>query len=124
MQTLDWRSDIFRRSLTRGVNGASPRVGVCWERGMADCILIPLQNLGVLALSREAFDAAIAAGSRLIGFSATPLEVQEALLDAEQAAERLGVSSRWLEDSARAGIVPHYKLGRYIRFRVTEVAGH
>ena len=91
---------------------------------MADCVLIPLQNLGVLALSREEFDAALAAGSRLMGASATPLEVPEALLDAEQAAERLAVSSRWLEDSARAGIVPHYKLGRYIRFRVTEVAGH
>jgi excisionase family DNA binding protein len=124
MQTLDWRRDILGPSFARGLNSASPWVGAFWERTMADCILIPLQNLGVLALSREAFDAAIAAGSRLIGFSATPLEVPEALLDAEQAAERLGVSNRWLEDSARAGIVPHYKLGRYIRFRVTEVAGH
>jgi len=91
---------------------------------MADCVLIPLQNLGVLALSREEFEAALAAGARLTASSADPLELPEALLDAEQAAQRLAVSSRWLEDSARAGIVPHYKLGRYIRFRVTEVAVH
>jgi hypothetical protein len=34
----------------------------------------------------------------------------------------LGVSGRWLEDSARAEIVPHYKVGRFLRFRVSEIA--
>jgi hypothetical protein len=91
---------------------------------MADCVLIPLQNLGVLALSREVFEAALAEGARLTAINGSPRESAEALLDAEQPAQRLAVSSRWLEDSARAGIVPHYKLGRYIRFRVTEVAVH
>jgi hypothetical protein len=91
---------------------------------MADCVLIPLQNLGVLALSREVFEAALAEGARITGTPGVPHESAEVLLDAEQAAQRLAVSSRWLEDSARAGIVPHHKLGRYIRFRVTEIAVH
>jgi excisionase family DNA binding protein len=93
---------------------------------MSDCVLIPLQSVGVLALTREDFDAALAAGARIVG--STPagatVESSEALLDAEQAAMQLGVSTRWLEDSARAGIVPHYKLGRFIRFRASEIAKH
>jgi hypothetical protein len=48
----------------------------------------------------------------------------EPLLDADQAAAQLSVTARWLEDSARAGIIPHIKLGRFIRFRVSEIAAH
>ena len=48
----------------------------------------------------------------------------EPLLDAEACAKQLGVTGRWLEDGARLGIVPHYKLGRFIRFRVSEIAAH
>jgi excisionase family DNA binding protein len=55
--------------------------------------------------------------------SATAL-THEPLLDAPQAAAQLAVSTRWLEDSARAGIIPHHKFGRFIRFRVSEVAAH
>jgi hypothetical protein len=91
---------------------------------MADCVLVPIQSVGVLALTREEFDAALSVGARLVAppSAAASGESPDALLDADQAATR--VSSRWLEDSARSGIVPHYKLGRFIRFRVREVAKH
>jgi excisionase family DNA binding protein len=93
---------------------------------MADRVLIPLQSVGVLALTREDFETALAAGTNLTGSQGGSPNVDspEAVLDPDQVAARLGVSTRWLEDSARAGIVPHYKLGRFIRFRVSEVANH
>lgn len=93
---------------------------------MADSILIPVQSVGVLALTQEEFEAALAAGARLTSARRPQGEAvsAESLLDADQAAAQLGVSARWLEDSARAGIVPHYKLGRFIRFKVSEVATH
>ena len=92
---------------------------------MEDCVLIPIQSIGVLALTREQFEAALAAGAALLpGTSGNPIGVTEPLLDAEQAAPMLGVSIRWLEDNARAGIIPHYKMGRFLRFRISEVAVH
>ena len=74
---------------------------------MADCVLVPVQNLGVLALSREAFEAALAEGARLTSTGMDAVQLSEDLLDAEQAAQHLAVSPRWLEDSARAGTVPY-----------------
>ena len=93
---------------------------------MADCILIPLQNVGCLALTREEFETALVEGAKRTGVTGTSscAETSEALLDADQAGAQLGITSRWLEDSARAGIVPHYKLGRFLRFRVSEIATH
>jgi len=40
----------------------------------------------------------------------------EGLLNAEQAAELLGVPERWVRRRAQAGAIPHIKLGRYLRF--------
>jgi hypothetical protein len=82
---------------------------------MADCILIPLPTVGVLALTREHFEMALAEGVRLAGTVNTspspPCPSAEALLDADQAGAQSGITSRWLEDSARAGIVPTTSLG-------------
>jgi excisionase family DNA binding protein len=93
---------------------------------MPDRVLIPVPGVGVLALDREVFTAALAAGAELTtGATLSPAgSIPEPLLDPDQAAEQLNVSARWLEDSARAGIVPHHKLGRFIRFRVSEIAAH
>ena len=38
------------------------------------------------------------------------------LLDAKQAAEQLNVPESWVRAEARAGRIPHVKLGRYVRF--------
>jgi excisionase family DNA binding protein len=42
--------------------------------------------------------------------------VSTALIDAEQAAELLGVKASWIMDAARRGQIPHVKVGRYTRF--------
>ena len=93
---------------------------------MSDRVLVPLPGIGTLALSREAFADALAAGAAATGAPAPSPAVHsvDSLLDADQAAGQLNVTARWLEDSARAGIVPHYKPGRFIRFRVSEIADH
>lgn len=93
---------------------------------MADLVLIPLPGVGTLALDRESFAAALAAGGELMASDApSPAgATAEPLLDADQAAAQMNVTARWLEDSARAGIIPHIKLGRFIRFRVSEIAAH
>jgi len=47
--------------------------------------------------------------------------MSERLLTAEQIAERLGVPAKWPLAQARAGHIPHVKLGRYVRFDVADV---
>jgi excisionase family DNA binding protein len=42
---------------------------------------------------------------------------REALLTADEVAARLGVGVKWVWAQARAGSIPHVKLGRYRRFR-------
>lgn len=39
------------------------------------------------------------------------------LLHAEEVAELLNVPSRWVRDHTRSGLIPHIKLGRYVRYR-------
>jgi PTS system nitrogen regulatory IIA component len=45
----------------------------------------------------------------------------ERLVPIEQAAEFLGVPTSWLYDQAARGKVPSYKVGKYRRFRVSEL---
>jgi hypothetical protein len=88
-------------------------------------VLIPLADGRWLAIDRETFNAALAAGAEQMASSSPSHAVAiEPLLDADQASVQLSVSARWLEDSARAGIIPHHKLGKFLRFRVSEVAAH
>jgi excisionase family DNA binding protein len=43
------------------------------------------------------------------------------LVAADEAAKLLGVPPRWMMEQARAGKVPHHKLGRYVRFDLDEL---
>jgi len=43
------------------------------------------------------------------------------LLTAEEIADRLGVTPQWVWAQARAGQMPHVRLGRYRRFRESAV---
>jgi len=43
------------------------------------------------------------------------------LLTAEEIAERLGMRTDWVWAQARAGRIPHIRLGRYRRFRESAV---
>ena len=44
------------------------------------------------------------------------------LLDAKGAAELLNVPPSWILAEARAGRIPHVRLGRYVRFDADELA--
>ncbi|HXD54714.1 MAG TPA: helix-turn-helix domain-containing protein [Solirubrobacteraceae bacterium] len=48
-------------------------------------------------------------------------QVTPSLLDADQAGELLNVPSSWMLAQARAGRVPHVRLGRYVRFHRDEL---
>ena len=39
------------------------------------------------------------------------------LLDAGEIAELLHVPTRWVRENTRSGLIPHLKLGRYVRYR-------
>jgi excisionase family DNA binding protein len=43
------------------------------------------------------------------------------LLTAEEIAERLGMKTQWVWAQARAGRIPHVRLGRYCRFRESAI---
>ncbi len=43
------------------------------------------------------------------------------LLNAGQAAELLNVPESWVRTEARAGRIPHVRLGRYVRFEAEEL---
>ena len=45
-----------------------------------------------------------------------------ALLDADQAGALLNVPASWVRAEARAGRIPHVRLGRYVRFDADELA--
>jgi excisionase family DNA binding protein len=43
------------------------------------------------------------------------------LLGARELAELFGVPESWVREQARLGILPSFKLGHYVRFRIEEV---
>lgn len=84
---------------------------------MSDRVLIPLANIGTLALSREAFEAALAEGSVAIAAPAMAKPADtEPLLDAEQLSAKLSIPTTWIEQAARDGRVPCVRAGRWVRF--------
>jgi excisionase family DNA binding protein len=48
-------------------------------------------------------------------------QIHGGLLTAEEIAERLGMKTQWVWAEARAGRIPHVRLGRYQRFRESAV---
>lgn len=90
---------------------------------MTDQVLIPLPDGRWLALDPQAFAVALAAGSAAVAAPvASATDLVEPLLTAEQLAERTSVPANWFEQAAREERVPHHRLGRYVRFRLSEVA--
>lgn len=43
------------------------------------------------------------------------------LLTPAQAAERLQVPESWVRDKARAGTIPHRRIGKHLRFSLADV---
>ena len=79
-----------------------------------------------LVFTAEEFKAALERGRELVGSTATapPLGGNGdggALLTAEEMESLTAVKSAWFLEGARAGTVPHYRIGRYVRFDLAEV---
>lgn len=47
--------------------------------------------------------------------------VSTLLLTYAEAAKRLGVTTRWLEDQVQQRRVPHHRLGRQVRFTMSDI---
>jgi len=86
-----------------------------------DRMLVPLPDGRWLALSREAFEAALAEGAAAIGATAAPREADEPLLEADELAAALKLPVTWLEQAAREQRIPSIQAGRWRRFRRSDV---
>jgi len=58
---------------------------------------------------------------RRLGARSVAAEPGLKLVDAQAAGEMLGVPHTWLLTQARAGKVPHHRLGHYVRFDAVEL---
>jgi excisionase family DNA binding protein len=93
---------------------------------VADRICVALPDGRWLALDRETFDAALAAGAEVM--TAAPCFemtlASEPLLDAEELAAALHVPVTWVEQAARELRIPSMEFGRWRRFKRSEVEAH
>lgn len=88
---------------------------------MSDRVLLPLPDGRWLALSRQAFEAALAEGAAALSATAAPGEPEEPLLEAEELAKALKLPVTWLEQAARERRIPCVEAGRWRRFRRSDV---
>jgi excisionase family DNA binding protein len=63
-----------------------------------------------------------AGASRLLGRGVAPGSPFPPLIDARAAGRLLGVPHTWLLAQARAGKIPHHRLGHYVRFNPEDLA--
>jgi excisionase family DNA binding protein len=91
---------------------------------MVDRVLIPIPGGRWLALDRDSFEAALAAGSEISPPLAQPSAVSvPRLLTSEQLSAELNVPATWIEEAARRGELPAVRVGKYVRFALSEVLG-
>lgn len=88
---------------------------------MSDRVLVPLPDGRWLALSREAFEAALAEGATAMSATAAPPDPIEPLLEAEQLAKALNLPATAIERLAREERIPFIECGRWRRFRRSAV---
>jgi hypothetical protein len=75
----------------------------------------------VLVLTSEQFYEALERGF-CCQQRATRHQDEEPLLTAEQIEQQTGVPATWYAEAARRGDIPHYRIGKYPRFRLSEIA--
>lgn len=92
---------------------------------MSDRVLIPLPGIGTLALSAEAYQAALAEGLRLsVSPAASPAATAsdgEPLLNAGELARVLNLPKSCVYEKARIGEFPSVRVGKHVRFRRSAV---
>jgi hypothetical protein len=95
---------------------------------MSDIVLIPFPGVGTLAMTRDQFNSALAAGRDLATTSIpipspTSSESPGEFVDAECLERRTGVPKSWWMAQARSRLIPFRKIGRRVRFDLKEVMG-
>jgi hypothetical protein len=98
---------------------------------MSDRYLLVLGNR-LLCLPSDMFEAGLRAGAAVAGTifegDDAPVAAQGAapagLLSAEAAAIALSVDPQWLLRQAREARIPHFRIGRYVRFDPAAIAEH
>ena len=82
----------------------------------------PVPSLGFTV---QEFEAGVKRGRELVSTAtAAPSGAPEPLLTGEQISEVTGIPGPWFLEQARLGQLPHIKLGKYSRFRLSEVVQH
>ena len=97
-------------------------------------LFVPSPDGGWLALTPEEFRRARSRASEAVLVTCTPCTAgsterlrdglrdgPEALLDARGIEGLTAVSASWWSGAARRGDIPHYRIGRWIRFRLSEI---
>lgn len=123
LETRDGSSYAAVQSSAIGENSPLHSIKASDGKHMADLILIPFPGLGTLAMSKEQFDAALAAGNSLAAAQQTTTRATptEGLVDAQSLEQRTGVPASWWMAQARKGCIPFRKIGRRVRFDAHEV---
>lgn len=89
---------------------------------MSDRVILPLAGVGTLVLTREEYEAGLAAGREL---SAAPapspaVTAQPVCVDATEMARLTNTAATWWESAARESDCPTLFIGKFRRFKVTE----
>ena len=82
---------------------------------MADRVLIPLPGIGTLALTREAYEAALRPTEATRSETPRSLPLAE-LVTAKALAAQLSLPVSCLYEYARAGRIPCVRAGKHVRF--------
>ena len=97
------------------------------EGRMAEVLVLLTHGSLSLALTEQELSQAVLRARSLpvareaAGDVSGPEPVAEPLLDAEGVEAATGVAASWWAGAARRGEVPHYRIGRWIRFRLSEL---
>ncbi len=88
-------------------------------------MLNPLPGIGTLALSADAYQAALVEGARVgAAPGASPVSTVadgESLLDAGELARALNLPKSCVYEKARSGAFPTVRVGKHVRFRRSAV---
>jgi excisionase family DNA binding protein len=89
---------------------------------MSDRVLIPLPGVGTLALSREAYEAALIPISAPVASLATSSSATgESLVSAKVLSASLSLPVSCIYEYAKAGRIPSVRVGRHVRFNHAQV---
>ena len=83
-------------------------------------VLIPFGG-EFLLLSQEQFQEALAHGREFVPQTTEQTGREDMILDAEGMAEVTQVPASWFLEQARKNMLPHLRVGKYVRFRLGEV---